>query len=256
MSFFKKALASIGIGGAKVNAIFHQQTVTAGSDVSGVIQIKGGGVAQQIEKIGLMVMTQYETESDDRKVTVNALVQKVDINLRIDLQPGDEREIPFSFCLSPYTPVSIGHTPVWVQTELEVDMAIDPSDTDHLQVQPHPNMAAVMEAIDQLGFRLYKVKNEASRAGRGVPFIQNFEYKPTRHFQRSLDELEVAYLPESGGIDLLLEIDRKARGLSGLLLEAADMDETRIRLSLSQQEIAQGTAYLAERLKQVIEDFS
>ncbi|MBM7868084.1 sporulation protein [Heliobacterium gestii] len=256
MSFFKKALASIGIGSAKVDAVFHTLEATAGSEVSGVIQIRGGSVAQHIDKISLMVMTEYEKELEDRKVTEYAQVQKEQIRLSLDLQPGEEREIPFSFCLSPYTPVSIGQTPVWVQTELEVDMAIDPSDRDHLQVRPHLNMAAVMDAVEQLGFRMYKVKNEASYAGPGIPFIQNFEYKPTSHFQRRLDELEVAYLPHPGGIDLLLEIDRKARTFAGYLEEAADMDESRVRLSLSQQEIDQGTRYIAERLKEVIDDFS
>ncbi|MDF2645937.1 MAG: SpoOM family protein [Paenibacillus sp.] len=61
-------------------------------------------------------------------------------------------EIPFQFVLPHETPISIGISPIWVRTGLDIDNAVDPSDRDDIKVQAHPHTAVVFEALEELGF--------------------------------------------------------------------------------------------------------
>ena len=65
---FKKLLASVGIGSAKVDTQLVSDQLLPGEEVRGKVVIQGGGAEQQIEKINLFVMTEAVREKDDRKV--------------------------------------------------------------------------------------------------------------------------------------------------------------------------------------------
>ena len=64
MSFFKKALSSIGIGSAKVDTVLLQDQVQPGGVLRGRVEVNGGGIEQQIETIYLQVKTKYEIEKN------------------------------------------------------------------------------------------------------------------------------------------------------------------------------------------------
>lgn len=51
MSFFKKALASIGVGNAKIDARLEKEDWKQGEEVRGEVVLVGGSVEQQIEEI-------------------------------------------------------------------------------------------------------------------------------------------------------------------------------------------------------------
>ncbi len=61
------------------------------------------------------------------------------------IAPGETLEIPFEFVLPHETPISIGVSPIWVRTGLDIDNAVDPSDRDDIEVQAHPHTAVVFE---------------------------------------------------------------------------------------------------------------
>ena len=54
---FKKLLASVGIGQAKVDTILFDEVVEPGGILTGEIQIQGGQVDQEIDKIDLCLRT-------------------------------------------------------------------------------------------------------------------------------------------------------------------------------------------------------
>ncbi|MNF04273.1 Sporulation-control protein spo0M [compost metagenome] len=62
--------------------------------------------------------------------------------------------------------------------------------------------------------------------------------------------------PDEQGVELLLQIDRKARGLSGLLAEALDADEKFVRLRFDQSHLAAGTEYIAGQLLATISKYA
>jgi len=256
MSFFNKVFASVGIGSAAVDTKLEKDTYMPGETVNGVVEIKGGKVEQQVDEIYLTLNTTYLRESDDKKYTVTAAIDRFRLTTPFVIRPNEKKDIPFSFQLPFDTPLSIGRSKVWVTTGLDIKGGVDPSDKDYLKVVPNPLMSAVFTAIDQLGFRIREADcEEAPRRLRGrLPFVQEFEFVPASGiFRGKLDELEVVFFPSgNGSLDIMFQVDRRARGLSGLFSEALGTDETNVRLSVSNADIP----YLQQKIQSLIQRYS
>jgi sporulation-control protein len=113
-----------------------------------------------------------------------------------------------------------------------------------------------MQAVEGLGFRLREVETiYAPRLGGAQsPFVQELEYVPQSGAYRGrLDELEVIFLRQHGGsVELLLQVDRRAVGLFGRFAEAMEMDESFVRVTVSEHDIQGGSQRVASVLNQVI----
>jgi sporulation-control protein len=256
MAFFDKVFASVGIGSAAVDTKLEKDTYMPGETVKGAVEIRGGKVDQQVDDIYLTLNTTYLKESDDKKYNVTATIDRFRITSPFTIRKNERKEIPFSFQLPLDTPLSIGRSKIWVTTGLDIKNAVDPGDKDYIQVVPDQLMNAVFNAVDSLGFRLREADCEqAPHRLRGrLPFVQEFEYVPTSGpFRGKLDELELVFRPSgSGAIELLLQVDRRARGLGGLFAEAAGMDETNVRLTVTSADIPN----LQQQIQSVIQRFS
>ncbi|QFT89022.1 Sporulation-control protein spo0M [Bacillus sp. THAF10] len=256
MSFFNKALASIGIGSAKVDTKLSSSMVKPGEILSGVVEITGGSTEQKIDEIYLSLLTNYIKESNDTKVQQQAVLEKMKIVDSFVISANEKKEIPFTFMLPHDTPISLGKTKVWLQTGLDIKNAIDPSDKDMIVVEPSPLIATILGAAEQLGFQLRKVESEAApyKWKNRLPFIQEFEFYPTSGpFRGRLDEIEMIFLNISGSsVDLHLQVDRRARGLGSLLSEALNMDETFVKLRVTTQDLHG----FKQQLEQTIQRYS
>jgi len=257
MSFFNRMMASIGIGAAQVDTLLEKNRYSPGESVQGVVKIKGGSVAQQVDNIYISVMTQYVKEVDDRKVYENAEISRQHVASPFTIQPGEAKEIPFAFALPLNTPLTIGRSPVWLKTGLDIKSAVDPKDDDRIEVVPNRAMQTALDALSELGFRLRNAECEyAPRFGYGT-FVQELEFVPASgDYRGKLDELEVIFAQKADSIDLYLQIDRKARGLASLFAEALDMDETNVRCTLDAASLAAGSRAVANQLDAVIRRFS
>ena len=249
---FNKMLASLGIGNAKVDTKLDRNRLTAGDVVSGVVEVVGGNVEQQIDTIYLTLYTTYIKEMNDSKYTDKAAIARFTVSEPFVIGAGEKRSIPFNFNLPYTTPMTAGQTQIWVQTELDIKMAVDPTDKDFIEVLPSDLAARVLDAVRGLGFRLYNSDCEKApmRIATPHPFIQEFEFRATDSFYRSrLDELEVTFTNQSDNhIEVLLQIDRRARGLGSLLSEALDMDETFVRLAFTRNDIHNAQAVLKQTI--------
>lgn len=240
MSFVNKLLASVGIGSAKVDTVLYRDQLIPGEPVEGVVRIKGGHVEQTIDSIYLQLFTTYERKSNDSTITSHAELGNYPLTRPFTLKPDEAKEVPFSFTLPLDTPLTLGKTRVWVQTGLDIKNAVDPSDRDYIAISPTPLVSAFLNAVQSLGFQLHYANCEqASGMFRNrLPFVQEFEFVPVNGVNRQrLDELEVVFLPQADGVKVIMEIDRRARGLSGFLAEAMDMDETKISLFVTDRDI-------------------
>ncbi|MUG71911.1 sporulation protein [Paenibacillus validus] len=257
MSFFKKMLASVGIGSAKVDTELDSSQVSVGGAISGVVRVQGGSTEQQVDRIYLYIKTSYVKEENDHKVTREAEIGKFLLTDAFLLRPDERKEIPFSFRLPEQTPVTLRNAPVWVETGLDIEMAVNPTDRDYIQVTPSQEMQTVLDALDVLGFRLREVENEyAPRLGGRLPFVQEFEFVPTTHFRGKLDELEMLFFPKGGDLELFLQIDRRARGLRGMFAEELGLDESFVRLTIPGSELRYGAQTVASKLKELISRYS
>lgn len=257
MSFFNRMMASIGIGAAQVDTVLEKQRYEPGETLAGVVKIKGGNVEQQIDSIYISVMTQYVKEVDDRKVYQSAELTKARVSDPFTVRAGEAKEIPFSLPLPMTTPLTVGRTPVWLKTGLDIKSAIDPTDDDRIEVVPNNAMRAVLDGLSELGFRLRNADCEyAPRFGYGA-FVQELEFIPASGAYRGkLDELEVIMQPNGQQVELFLQVDRKARGLSGLFAEAMDMDETNVRCTIDAATVSAGPRAVANRIDSVISRYA
>ncbi|MFC4558285.1 sporulation protein [Virgibacillus kekensis] len=250
----KKWLASAGIGSAEVDTQLDNDNLVPGEVVSGKVVIKGGNAEQQIDRINLFLMTEALREVNDNKVRQKVTLGSFTVGSGFTIGKGEKKELDFSFTLPIHTPPTLGRTKVWVQTGLDVPNAVDPKDRDFVRVEPHRSMNTVLDALtNQLGFQLRKVEMEYSKR---YNYVQEFEFLPGREFRRDLDELEAMFFMRENGVEIVLQVDRRANGLGGLFAEALEMDESFVRVSFTNEEISQGTHAVADKLHRTIKQFS
>ncbi|WP_113929304.1 sporulation protein [Bacillus sp. P14.5] len=256
MSFFNKVFASVGIGAASVDTKLEKTSYTGGERVSGIVEVKGGNVEQEVDSIYLMLYTTYIRESDDKKYTDSACIEKVQISEPFVIKASETKQFPVSFELPFETPVTVGNTRVWVATGLDIKNAVDPKDKDYIEILPNDMINSVFTSLERLGFKLRKADCEqAPRHLRGRnPFVQEFEFIPASGVYRSrLDELEVVFLNQSpSSLTILFEVDRKARGFGGFLAEALEMDESMVKMTISASDIPA----IDEKITKVLDQFS
>ena len=253
---FNKILASIGIGAAKVQTKLDGVRYTAGDVVSGIVEVTGGNVEQNIDTIYITLYTTYIKEIKDTKYTDKAVITRFTVSEPFTIQANEKRIIPFKFNLPYTTPISVGKTQISIQTELDIKMAIDPKDKDYIEVLPSELASGVFNAVSNLGFRRYNVDCEKAplRFNTPHPFIQEFEYRPTNSKYRAyLDELEVTFINQSANhIEVLLQIDRRVRGLGSLLSEALEMDESFVRLTFTHSDIENAESVIQQAIERHI----
>lgn len=253
MSMFKKLLASVGIGAAQVDARLENDSLIPGEWVRGEVHITGGDVAQDVDEIYMYVVTHYEREANDRKVKEECTLGKYRLSERFVLNPKEKKVIPFSFQLPYETPLTMGRQPVYLRTGLDIKNAIDPGDSDFIEVRPHPLMEKVLDAIQSLGFQLFKVDCEYNRHfGRSYPFVQEFEFRPTGPYRSRLEELEAVFYLKEGELEVLLEMDKRARGFLGAFQEAFNLDERYARFRLTQADLHRPVSAIAEGIEEII----
>lgn len=254
MSFFNKILASVGIGSVQVDTRLEKSSYYPGEDVKGIIHITGGNVEQSVDHIYVKLMTEYTKESNDRKYTESFTIAKVRASDKLIVKQGEELEIPFEFPLPLETPLTLSRQPVWLRTGLDIENAIDPKDRDFIEVIPHPYTAVVLDAVSELGFRFKEATCEYhSRLGRGIPFVQEIEFYPGREFTDRVKELELIMHLERDGISLLVEVDRRGRGISGWLEQSLDMNERHAWITLEHADLQKGSEYIARLLEELID---
>ncbi|HMB50349.1 MAG TPA: sporulation protein [Natronoarchaeum rubrum] len=231
----KNVLASIGIGNASVDTVLPSETVRPGETVDADVNITGGNVEQEVGTIRFEVETRYRTDDGYREVDVDRFT----LADGLTIEPDQEETRQVSIDIPYGTPVTVGGIDVWIETELDIDLAVDPEDKDYLDVQPTPRLQTVFDAMDELGFSFWTAECEADPYGRytaGGSFIQEFEFRvQSGPFRDALDEVELVAQPGPDQLDLFLEIDRRG----GLLSEMADTDESKTRLSIQSTDVAQ-----------------
>ena len=155
---FKQLLAIIGIGKAKIDAILLNEQLRAGDSFDVEIVITGGDVEQYLNGIKLAIMAEAKAEADDHEYYDSVVLQHWNETLDVTIQPGETISKEFTLRLHPEIPAtnlfgpSVGR--VWLQTGLDIKNGIDGSDADPLNIVPSETQLAVLDMIQQSGYRL------------------------------------------------------------------------------------------------------
>ena len=219
---FKKILASVGIGAAKVDTVLETEHLQPGQKFNAVIVIKGGDVDQDISGLDLALMTRVKVEGEDGEYFTNHVIEKWRITDIGMIAAGAEKHIPFEARLhseTPITEINAGYhqSHVWLETGLDIDLALDPTDRDALHIYPNDAVSTLMEAMDRLGFSL--VKADVEKGYLKAPTFQShsgcyqeLEYRPNSRSLFGLQEIELSFVPEAHKTHVLIELDRAFRG--------------------------------------------
>jgi sporulation-control protein len=104
---------------------------------------------------------------------------------------------------------------------LEVARAVDKGDLDAVNVYPLPVQERILEGFGRLGFRFKGADLERGHL-RGVhqtlPFYQEIELYPAPQYANKINEVEVTFVANPQGVDVVLEFDKRG----GLLSSGTD----------------------------------
>ena len=231
---FKSFMRAFGVGGPTIDAVLDTDKVVPGGIVTGTLHVRGGEQGRTATRAILDVVARVKRKSGDDEYESDEVIAGHEISGPIPL--GGETSAPFRIELPPFTPVTSlgGRNFVWVRSSLDIPMQLDPADTDKLDVYPTQAQINVLEAMNLLGFHLYKVDIEPRSSWFGRSWVQEFEFRPGGgHHRGRFDEVEIVFEQIHGNhVELLMQIDRRARGLGGFLAEMTGMDESWVRISL------------------------
>lgn len=96
--------------------------------------------------------------------------------------------------------------------------ARDKGDLDQLSIAPLPVQEAVLEAFGQLGFGFRSADLEYGHitgTGQRLPFYQEIELTPAPQYAHQVNEIEVTFLANAGGVEVVLEADKRGGLFSG-----------------------------------------
>lgn len=238
---FTELLTRIGIGSATVDTRLYNASVAPGDMLRGEVVIQGGSAAQEMTTLYLRIMTRYKTDDHTHDLTLASYT----LAEPMTIQPGSTWQQPFEVKLPYATPLTLKRTPVYVVTGVDISMSLDPKDKDMLRVMPHPLQERFLRSLEELGFYLWQDGLERhpswSHSGGGV--IQELEFHPNGAYRSHLRELEVIFHLDESGLQVFLEIDRRARGL-GLLFENLNEHHTSLRFTNADLNRADWTAQI------------
>ena len=205
---FKSILRSLGLGGASVETELDDADVEVGGTLSGRIRVTGGEARQEIRGVVIELVTRARVEGPgDSKMLSDILLGEARLEVGA-VEPGQSRVLPFASRLPAGTPLSVGAASTSLRTRLDVAGAVDPRDADPVRVRPNRAMAAVLRGMEAAGFRLAEVEVE-HRPRRAQPFVQEFDFQPRSSRDWGIEEVEIAFEPVAGGVDVLLTVDNR-----------------------------------------------
>ncbi|QRG68046.1 sporulation protein [Brevibacillus choshinensis] len=194
----KKLMAKIGVGAAKVDLQLDRSGYRLGETMTGVVRIEGGNVEQRISDLSAMFMMKAYVKGQE----VTKPVQLFPIKSHFTVQPKPSvMEIPFAFELPEGLAMSTPSIQYYLHTKLDVEMALDPTDMDYIQVLAPVAVERVLYALERLDLR------QKPDSGKLTPYGQEFSFFPGTQLGIPLKELEVIFFSAPGELKLLVELD-------------------------------------------------
>jgi sporulation-control protein len=226
-------LSRVGIGSATVDTILETDTVQPGDTIDAHVEIEGGSDEQEVDELELAVATAYQVPSDSDEPTYDtAEISEMELTSGFTIEPGVDRTLDVPPIEVPHTtPATISQTEVWVQTGLEIDWSVDPTDEDQLTVEPGPYLATLLEAIENLGLQLEFADTSQSAFGPHE-FAQFFEYEDYGGTEwGNLDDIEFYVAPAEDHLTVQGSVESASTGLF-------EGDEQRTEFTVSSTDVS------------------
>lgn len=250
---FRGMMARLGSGGAGVETVLDRQETTPGGAVTGTVHVTGGKVPQDVTEVRVALQATVEVESGDNSWREEVTFGTVAVAGAARIEPGAQHALPFSLPVPwqcPVTAIDGWHLRgmrVGLRTRLDIAGSVDPGDLDPVTVLPLPVQRTVLHALDGLGFAFRGADVEKGRIrGSELPFYQEVEFAPPHGLRGRVNELEVTFLADPQGVEVVLEVDRRG----GLLSEGRDVGG-RLRLAHTDTDVRAVAAQLDAVVRQL-----
>lgn len=206
-------LSRFGIGSATIDLIPERTTVQPGEAVDAHLEIEGGTSTQTVDDIEIAVVTRFRATPNEDDDPSRYVLWETEFRDGFTVEAGVDRTLDVPPIQVPFTtPVTLGKSEVWIQSGLDIEWAVDPSDEDQLDVQPTPLVQALLDAADQLGFGLRAADNVASdNRLTPLPFLQQYAFRGgAGELAGKLDDLFLAPIPteDADALTVLMWVDR------------------------------------------------
>ena len=253
MQPFKKILASLGVGTAKIDTQLHTAEIRLGEPLHGQLIVTGGSVAQHINDIYIIVKTKYRKLGLDTAYFTNGTVCHFKVVEAFTIESGETKHIPFSLTLPLYTPVTDHLSVLWLQTHLDIQAAIDQEDEDYLIVTPFPFMQSVLSSIESIGFQKQEVVCEDSSLEGMLPFdtgfYQVFRFIPTTDTFKNIHHINIVLNPLSlEELEITFEIHRTPHNAFETMKEQLGLDVLTTNITVTQQQVHSLKQLLTEHI--------
>jgi sporulation-control protein len=211
---FKKMMRAFGVGGPSVDTVLANPNVRPGLALDGQVKVLGGDHDVTIEQIVLGLVTRVGHEHGDSL----AEFHRLPVSGPFQLRAGEQRDLPFSFGVPWETPVThvygqrLHGMTMGLRTELAVAKATDKGDLDEVAVHPLPAQERILDAFARQGFRFAKADLEHGGiygVRQQLPFYQEIEFYPPPHLSGSISEVEVTFIADPNGVEVILEFDKR-----------------------------------------------
>ncbi|MGR6916815.1 sporulation protein [[Actinomadura] parvosata] len=221
---FKRMLGAFGVGAPSVDTVLSTPRTRPGGTLEGEVRLKGGDFDAEIEHVTLGLVARVEIEHGGGESAGLSEFGSVRVSGPFTLRKGEDRTIGFRVPVPWEAPISeIAGQPlrgmaVGVRTELAIAKAVDKGDLDMVAVEPLPSQLRILESFLQLGFAFKSADLEAGRlygVAQELPFYQEIEFYPTGHYAGRVREVEVTFVADPGGLEVVLEADKRAGHYSG-----------------------------------------
>jgi len=216
---FKKMMRAFGAGGPTVDTVLANPNTRPGLSLDGQVHIVGGDHDVTIEQVVLGLVTRVESEHGDGFVEFH----RQPVSGGFVLAKGERRDLPFSFPVPWETPVTdvygqrLSGMTMGLRTELAVAKAVDKGDLDQVAVHPLPAQERILEAFARLGFRFARADLEHGGiygVRQQLPFYQEIEFYPPPQYAGAINEVEVTFVADPAGVEVILEFDKRGGFLS------------------------------------------
>jgi sporulation-control protein len=224
---FKRLRQAFGVGGPSVDTVLANPNTRPGLALEGQVNIQGGDHAVTIEYVELALVTKVEVETDDGEYDSTVAFQRQRVTGSFQLGAQQPMQVPFQFTVPWETPITevfgqhLHGMTMGLRTELEVARALDKGDLDAVNVYPLPIQERILEGFSRVGFRFKAADLERGQL-RGVrqtlPFYQEIELYAAPQYASQINEVEVTFVTNPQGVDVILEFDKRG----GLLSSGSD----------------------------------
>ena len=243
MQPFKKFLASIGVGTAKIDTQLETMEVQLGGQLKGNLVVTGGEVDQEIDDIYLAIKTKYKKPNLETVYYTDGTVCEFKLTEGFTIGAGETKSIPFAVTLPLYTPITEGLSVLWVKTELAIHHSASQEDEDFLIVKPLSLMQDILDSLASIGFENQEVGCENGSLVGTLPwdtgFYQVFRFLPTTEpLKDKVEHLNVVFNPLSEDeIEVVLGIYHKPDTFLDSIKDELGLDIAKIHLNIKKEQV-------------------